>query len=443
MLAKIWAIAYKEVYLTFTDRSLLLIMLATPLALASIIGFAFSGFIGGQGSDVSVSDITLAIVNLDQGMTTGDQTLNQGQIFIDLLVPDGADDPDNALHTLTDAAALPDAASARAGVADGTYAAAIIIPADFTQRITVSQAQPELQPVALEVVTSPAAPVSGNIASSIAGGIADQIAVGSVAVASTIGALTERAFSNPAFGLQFAAASSSGAFAPDFSAAFAPASAPITIEQQTVTGAVAGFNPLVSFGSAQALFFMMFTALGSANSLMEEKRGGTLQRQLVSPTPRMAILLGKMLGTWVTCVVQVTLLILALTLVGSLIAGELQFIWGNNIFLIVLVILLASLAAGGVGALVAAIVRTPEQGNIVGSVIALLFGLFSGAFFSLDAIPGADILSRLTVNYWGVEAFTRLAQGQTDIGLNLLVLVILGGVFFAVGLFVFDRRLNV
>ena len=85
------------------------------------------------------------------------------------------------------------------------------------------------------------------------------------------------------------------------------------------------------FGSAQAIFFMLFTAMGGATSLLEERRDGTLQRLIVSPTPRIVILLGKLIGTFVTCVVQVTILIIALTIVGSILAGQVEFIWGSNL----------------------------------------------------------------------------------------------------------------
>ncbi|MCK6576789.1 MAG: ABC transporter permease [Anaerolineae bacterium] len=443
MLRKIWVIAYKDLYITFTDRNLILIMIVTPLALASIIGLAFGGFIGGGGSDVPVQNIPVAVVNLDQGVEFGGSPLNQGQTFVDLLVPQGDPDPENVLHQLTNAVELGTAETARAGVNAGDYSAAIIIPAEFTASITTTQAQTALTPVQIEVYASPAAPVSANIIRSIVESFSNQIAMGSITVASTIGALTERATANPLFGLQFAAAAGGDGFNPDFSAAFSPDAALIRIEQQRVTGETAAFNPLVSFGSAQAVFFMMFTAMAGANNVMEERRAWTLQRQLVTPTPRMVLLLGKMVGTFISCVAQVIILILALTLVGSLIAGELQFIWGTNLFLLALVILCVSLAASGVAALVAGLVRTPEQGNTIGSIISILFGLFSGAFFSVEAVPGANVISRLTVNYWGVEAFNKLSQDQTDIGLNLVVLLILGVVFFSAGLFIFNRRLSV
>lgn len=443
-MSKILAIAWRDLYITFTDRNAVLLMIVTPLVLAAIIGYAFSGFFNG-GGDVPIRDISLAVVNLDEGATNDDIDINNGQIFVDVLVPPADASPEtleeNVLYQLTNAVELDDPDAARAGVDDGTYAAAIIIPPDFSQKLTYSQSS-VMQPTAVEVYASAASPVSASIVRSVATSIGNQILAGNITIAATIEALIERAQSDPAFGIRFGLAATQGTFNPDFSAAFDPANVPLTIEQQTVTGEAPTFNPLVLFGAGQTVFFMLFTAMSGANSLLEERRDWTLQRQLASPTPRIVILLGKLVGTFVTCLVQVSLLFFALTIIGSLISGQVQFIWGTNIPAILATLVAVALAASGLGAFVAALVRTPEQGNVIGSVISLLMGLFGGAFFDISQ-TALSPLSRLTINYWGVDAFTRLALNQTDIATNLTVLLGMGAVLFLAGLFIFDRRLNV
>ncbi len=441
MLTKIWAITWKELYTTFTDRNLILIMIVTPLALATIIGMAFSGFIN-TSNDVPIRDISVAVVNLDQGVEANGTTVNYGANFADVIAPrvPHSNDP---LDELLNATRILTADAARAGVDTGDYAAAVIIPADFSAKLTYSQTH-NIEPVSIEVYASSGAPISANVVRSIAESIANQIATGNIAVEATIEALIARAQSDPAFGLRFAGASASGSFQPDFAPAFTPGENPISIDQQTVTGQAATFNPLVLFGSAQAVFFMLFTAMGGANSLLEERRDGTLQRLIASPTPRMVILLGKLLGTFVTCIVQVTILVIALTLVGSVIAGEFQFIWGNNIFALALVIIAVSLAASGLATVVAALVRTPEQGNVIGSVVSMAQAIFGGAFFGTAALPAAmKPLTSLTIIWWGTDAFSKLAQNQIDIGQNLLVLALMGVILFVVGLVIFSRRLSV
>jgi len=80
MLKKIWALVWKDLYITYTDRSLILIMVATPLLLSTIISLAFGNL---SGSDVPISDIPVAVVNLDSGGESG----NYGAIIVNALVP--------------------------------------------------------------------------------------------------------------------------------------------------------------------------------------------------------------------------------------------------------------------------------------------------------------------------------------------------------------------
>ncbi|MBK8030304.1 MAG: ABC transporter permease [Chloroflexi bacterium] len=444
-MSKILALIWKELYTTYTDRNLLLIMVVTPLALATIIGTAFSGFFGG-GSDAPIRDIPVALVNLDAGVEQNGQAVNNGDIIVDLLVPpaDASAETleDNVLFQLTNAVELTDADAARAGVDDGTYAAAIIIPADFSAQVSYGQNDP-IQPTTIELYASSARPTSASVLEAIVQNITNTIATGNITIQSTIDELIARAQSDPAFGLRFGLASSTGTFAPDFTPAFDPANNPLRIEQQTVTGEAQRFNPLVLFGSAQAIFFMMFTAIGSATGLLEERRDGTLQRQLVSPTARLTLLVGKFIGVFLNCLVQVALLALALTLVGSLLEGQFRFIWGDNLFLVALTLITVALATGGIGTFVVSLVKTPEQANILSGVIGLLFGVLGGAFFSIDNVPVLNQVRVITPNYWGVDAFTQLALNQGGIEINLIMLTLIGAIFFIAGVTIFNRRLEV
>ncbi len=445
MMSKILALIWKELYTTYTDRNLMLIMVVTPLALATIIGTAFSGFFGG-GSDAPIRDIPVALVNLDTGVEQNGQTVNNGAIIVNLLVPPADASPetleDNVLFQLTNGVELTDADAARAGVDDGTYAAAIIIPADFSAQVSYGQNDP-IQPTSIELYASSARPTSVSVLEAILENVTNTIATGNITIQATIDELIARAQSDPAFGLRFGLASSTGTFAPNFSAAFDSSSNPLSIVQQTVTGEAQSFNPLVLFGSAQAIFFMMFTAIGSATGLLEERRDGTLQRQLVSPTARLTLLLGKFIGVFLNCLVQVALLALALTLVGSLLEGQFRFIWGNNLLLVALTLITVALATGGIGTFVVSLVKTPEQANILSGVIGLLFGLLGGAFFSIDNVPVLNQVRVITPNYWGVDAFTQLALNQGGIEINLIMLTLIGAVFFIAGVTIFNRRLEV
>jgi len=441
MLAKIRALIWLELYRTFTDRNALLILIVTPLALATIIGLAFSGFIGDGSNDVPIRDIPLAVVNLDEGIETLGNQINNGDIFIEILVPAGdtGETDENVLHLLTDAIALDDPDEARARVDRGDLTAAIIIPPDFSRNLTITPDRLTIEPASIEVYANPAMPISASIVRLIATGIANQIATGNVTIAATIGYLVDQAQQNPLIGLRLL-----GEFEPDFSPAFDPANALITLETQTVQGeAVTTFNPLAMFGAGVSVMFMMFMAQASANGIMYERQNGTLQRLLATPTPRMVILLGKLAGTFASAVLQLVLLFIFLTLVGSLLSGQVRLIWGDNLLAIALAIGAAALAASGLGALLTALVRTPEQGNVVGTAVILAMSVLGGTFFSTEGLPILQTLRQFTLNYWSIDAFTRLSLGETNIGLHLLVLFGLGAVMFLLGVIIFNRRLDI
>jgi hypothetical protein len=119
--------------------------------------------------------------------------------------------------------------------------------------------------------------------------------------------------------------------------------------------------------------------------------------------------------------------------------SRLTLIWGSNLLAIFLVLVSISLAVSGLGMLLAGVSATPEQGQIFASVLNMGMAVLGGAFgFSLP--PQIAAFSLL---FWGREAFTHLAAGQTDIGLNVLVLVVQGVVMYLIGLVLFNRRFKV
>jgi ABC-2 type transport system permease protein len=453
MFNKIWTIAWKDISSTFRDRNAVLVMLAAPLAVATIIALAFGGLAGG---DAPVSNIPLAIVNLDEGNERG----KLGDIYVSAFVSAASDTATAAptcalvdastsaggsasvtsLQDLTDAVVVADAATAKAGVDDGTYTAAIIIPADFTRKVSYGQNKP-IEAVTVEVYANGGRAIAAGIIRSIAEGITSQITTGNITVAATIDSLVARAQADPTFGVQFLAASATGGFNPDFSCAFVPGVSRLTIDQQSVQGQKSNGAAalLVTFGSAQAMFFALFTGQGGVAGIFEERRQGTLQRLVVSPTPRLAILVGKMMGTLFICALQLVFLFIALTIVASLLSGGFTLIWGTDLLQVGMVILLAALAATGLGTLVGGLARTPEQGQIYGSLINISMSVMGGAFgFQLPRE-----VAQFSLLYWGTDAFQKLSAGQGDILLNLLVLGVFGVTLFSLGFYLFNRRLDI
>ncbi len=444
---KIWTIAWKDVSTTFGDRNLVLVMLAAPLAVATIIALAFGGLAGG---DIPIKDIPVAIVNLDKGANGQ----NLGDIYLNAFIPvDGGSAPAQtcelldstttttngnaaSLQDLTEAVKLDDVAAARAGVDDGTYTAAIIIPEDFTQKVSIGVGKFTVEPSSIQVYANSGSPIQAGIIRSIVEGITNQISTGNITLQSLFASFGNK------FGVaQLIALATSSSFNDNIECAFTPGLNKLTIDQQSVQGQKSsGAIPLlILFGSAQAMFFTLFTGQGGVYGIFEERKQWTLQRLVVTPTPRIYILMGKMLGVLVNCILQLVFLFIALTIVGSILNGGFVVIWGDNYLYIALVIFAAAASATGLGALLAGIAKTPEQGQIYGSLVNVAMAVAGGAFgFQLP-----EAVSRFSLLYWGSGAFQKLANGSTDIALNLVVLLVLGAVMFTIGFWLFNRRLDI
>jgi ABC-2 type transport system permease protein len=165
-----------------------------------------------------------------------------------------------------------------------------------------------------------------------------------------------------------------------------------------------------------------------------ERARGTLPRLLVSPTQIYQVLAGKVLGIFLTGVLQVMILVVASTLFFGL-------KWGDPLGVVAL-ILAAVFGATGWGILLTAISRTPGQASNLGTVLMLTFGIMGGSFISLNNLPGwVQFISKVTPNSWGLDGFTTLALGGglADLGAPLLGLLVMGVVLFGISVLIFNR----
>jgi ABC-2 type transport system permease protein len=311
----------------------------------------------------------------------------------------------------------------------------VIVPANFSAALT-SLADPgqPLTTTQVAVYGNAGQSLPAGIVRSVVDSITAQLVSGNIAIGAT---LTELATKQPS-ALAGASNANLGAVV---ACAFVPgndlvrlANEPVQAAPTSTAGAI-----LVTFGSAQALFFALFTGQFGILSMYDERKNWTLQRILASPTPRWALLGGKLVGVVASVLFQLLALGLALTVVGSVIEGHPAFIWGTNLGQLGLVFLAVAVAVSGLGMLLAGVLKGIEQANVVGSVLNIALGVLGGAFgFQLPRS-----VAQVSLVYWGRNAFDVLASGRGDVWLNILVLLGEGAIMFAVGLFLFNRRFEV
>ncbi|MEM9950005.1 MAG: ABC-2 transporter permease [Chloroflexota bacterium] len=466
---KILTVAWKQLQGVYADTSLLLFMLVTPVMLATIIGLAF----GSSGGTLTIEGIPIAVVNLDEGSgdsafgetianvllsdsttdtnsnDTADNTADDNQCS---LITDNAetdnitseDEPLPTLETLFNAIALDDADIARAGVDDGTYDVAVIIPADFSATlspdVTIADVPDnpsdiEIESAILEIYSNGGAPIGAIVTRSVTEAVINDIVNGTTTVRATLTAL----FADSS-NLATLATADEDDFA-NFGCAFGSDLHTVRLNRlplDDVQAESSFVQIMVGIGAAQAVFFAIFTMNNSLLTVYNDKRQWILQRLLMTPTPRNFIIIGKILGASLLVLFQVGVLLLAMTVVSSIVMGEWVFIWGDNILYLLLLTLAVSLSVAGLGVFVIGLAQTPEQANIFGTLTALGMAMLGGAFgFQIET------LEQLSIIYWGVDGYSQLSGGSTDILMNLLILLAVGAVLFLIGSWLFNRRIEV
>jgi len=412
---KLLLIGLKDLKLMFRDRAALLLMLLTPFLLTLGMGLVTGQFSGDNNS--GISDIPVVIVNLDND--------SLGNALVDVF---NSDD----LADLVEPASSQDPEAARRLVDEDEVAAAIIIPAGFTQSVIPQNngAAPN-EELTIEFYSNPSRPTSAGIIKAILDGFLarlDEMRLGGL---TTITQLLASGRIQPQDANQVGEEMGERLQ----SAAVNGETTAITLNTSTSEQETNEFNALAYFAPGMALMFLMFTVSYGGRSILAEKAEGTLPRLLVSPTSSMQVLGGKVFGIFLMGAAQMLILIGASTLFFGL-------DWGNTASVILLVAA-AVFGATGWGLLITALARTPAQIGSVGSAVMLIFGMLGGSLVPLDNLPAfTQALGRITPNAWAMDGFLTLALGGTLSLLSppVLALLAMGILLFLISAALFGRK---
>lgn len=411
---KILIIGFKDVTLAFRDRAALLLMLAAPLVLTIGLGLVTGRFAVGGNAGGGISAIPVVVVDQDGGQI--------GQALVDTFT---SSDLDELLETTTN----PDPAAARQLVDDDQVAAAVIIPAGFTDSILPStETSVPAEAVQIELYANPTRPTSAGVVQAVVDEFLSRVEIGRVGGQVIVTQLLTSGLIQPP---------EAAAAGREIGQRQADASAPV-IQLRRTTGTAApapAFDALAYIAPGMALMFLMYTVSNGGRTLLAERAQGTLPRLLVSPTATAQVLGGKVFGIYLTGVAQMAILI-----GGSAVMFNLR--WGDPLAVGALV-LAAVAGATGWGLLITAVAKSPSQVASLGSAVMLTFGILGGSFISLSNLPGwVQVVSRITPNAWGLEAFTTLALGGTlaDIALPVGALLAMAVVLFGAAAALFNRQ---
>jgi len=411
---KTFLIGIKDLRIAFRDRAALILMLAAPFILTLGLGLVTGRFSNNSGS--GLANIPVVIVNLDNAQLGNAlvATFNSADLA-DLVEPTVGSDSD----------------AARLLVDEDKSAAAIIIPAGFTNSILPQNGNdPTNEAVKIEVYANPSRPTSAGIIKAIVDEFLSRVAEGAVSGQVSILQLMSSGRITPeqaqAAGQEMTARLQNNP--PENNLA-------IKLNSSTANGETIKFDALAYIAPGMALMFLMYTVSYGGRSILAEKSQGTLPRLLVSPTNSIQILGGKIFGIFLTGTAQMLILIGASSLFF-------QLKWGDA-FGVVVLVLAAVFGATGWGMLITAFARTPAQVGSIGSATMLIFGIMGGSFIQLDQMPAfVQTFSRITPNSWALDGFTTLGLGGTlaDLSTPIIALLSMGMILFLISVFMFSKN---
>ena len=423
---KILDIAFKD--LTHSLRSVFAVgmMVIAPLMLTGLIYMAFGGMSGG---DVSMTPITVGVVNADR--LPADTVLeapigdNIRSMFFD-----------ESVRSWITASDYSDEASARAAVDQQEIGVAILIPSNFTERLLSGE-----KDTPVLIISDPTLSIGPAVVEDMVTMMIDGMSGGGIAIQT----IRER--------LQIHGKQPDTAQLPTWIQRYGdwyrefqrdlfhhPDRAALVVVAPSAgeTGTVDPIRQMMGLTMAgQMIFFAFFTGAYSMMSILREDEEGTLARLFTTPTDRTSILTGKFVAVFITVVLQGLVL---------MVAGHFAFgiDWGEPASA-ALALTGQVLAATGLGVLLIAFVKNTRQGGPVlgGGLTAL--GMLGGLFTANipNAMPAAmNRIGLVIPQAWVLKSWKMVLDGQpaSDLLLPFAVVTFMGVVMFAIGAMLFRKR---
>jgi ABC-2 type transport system permease protein len=205
---------------------------------------------------------------------------------------------------------------------------------------------------------------------------------------------------------------------------------------------VRGVNYLEYFYPGTILLVILFTAIFSSLSIIEDRKDGFLLSVLVAPVSRQAIVLGKILGATTLALAQGLLLLLLAPLLG--------IPWNpEGLPALIGMLLLISLSLSSLGFAAAWKTESMQGYHSVMNVLLFPMWLLSGAVFPADGafewVRWVMVFNPLSYAQAGLqhllysEASRGVVSPMVDVGTSILVTILFGVAAFALSAFLVAR----
>ncbi len=204
-------------------------------------------------------------------------------------------------------------------------------------------------------------------------------------------------------------------------------------------GAGAGPSYLAWFFPGVVILILLFTAIFSEISIIEDRREGFLQGVLVAPVPRAAVVLGKVLGGTTLALLQ------ALPFLALAPAAGLRVSAAGDLALLVAVLLLLAFTLTALAAAIAWRLDSSQGFHAIMNLFLIPLWLLAGTLFPLAGTRWLGAVMRLDPLTYGVAALRRaLSAGATGdlpgLGASVAVTAACAALAFGAAVWVAARR---
>ena len=367
------AIAVFELRRYLADRGELAFGIALPIALFALMYGTFSGEPSFNG--------TAHIVDLDGGAVTG-EILGQLEAIDGLTVK--LLDNDDATAKLDRSAILT----------------AVVFPAGFSDAVTAGEAA--------TVVTRQRGNGgdSGQIAASIVRGVTDWVA-SEAAARAAIGEALDGNVEQGRIDATLAGLLAASRERP-----------PVTVTSETIGGD--GDDDFVDrLMPGILVMFLTFAVTLGSQSMVEDRRLGTLERLLTTRLTLGQMFIGKFLAGVFRAMFQ-ALVLLSLGFAALQVAGASEY------FQVIVFCLLIAGAVAAIGLAIGSLATSRDQAVWAGVVITMFMTVFGGTFFPMDG--ALDVLSRFTLNRYAIDALDSIISGGESLSSQWLEAAVMVGV---------------
>lgn len=200
-------------------------------------------------------------------------------------------------------------------------------------------------------------------------------------------------------------------------------------EHNTVPTGVDQYSP------GLLVMFALFLTVGGGGVLLREREQGTLRRLLVMPVGKTTILIGKLLGIYISSILQIATLILA----GAFLFGV---AWGQSPAALIMVAASYAFTATALGVMMAALVRTPAQLGPLSTILIMVLAALGGSWWPLEIVPAwMQTVAYFVPTTWAMTGFTDIISrglGVEAVFLDSAVLCGFALLFLVVGIWNFQ-----